>query len=103
MRFIVRASFATDTGNKAIREGSLGPKIRAVLADLKPEAAYFYEDGGRRTALLVVNIQDASEIPRVAEPFFLGMNAEVRFHPAMTAEDLGKAGLDDLAKKWGSD
>ena len=103
MRFIVKASIPTVAGNKAVREGSLGSKLQTVLADLKPEAAYFFEDGGHRTALLVVNIQDASEIPRVAEPFFLGMQAEVRFHPVMTAEDLGKAGLEDLAKKWATD
>lgn len=103
MRFLVKASMPVDAGNKAIREGKLGPRMQAVLADIKPEAAYFMEERGRRTALLVVNIQDASEIPRIAEPFFLSLNAEVRFHPVMTAEDLGKAGLDDLAKKWGSD
>jgi hypothetical protein len=103
MRFLVKATIPTVAGNTAIREGKLGPKIQAVLAELKPEAAYFMEEGGHRTALLVVNVQDASEIPRFAEPFFLGMNAEVRFHPVMTAEDLGRAGLDQLAQKWGSD
>lgn len=103
MRFLLKATMPTDAGNRAIREGKLGPKIQAVMAELKPEAAYFMEEGGHRTALFVVNIQDASEIPRVAEPFFLGMNAEVRFHPVMTAEDLGRAGLDQLAQKWGGD
>ncbi len=28
------------------------------------------------------------------------MNAQVRFHPVMTPEDLNKAGLEGLAKKW---
>jgi hypothetical protein len=103
MRFLIKATMSTEAGNKAVREGKLGAKIQAVLAELKPEAAYFMEDGGRRAALLVVNIQDVSEIPRFAEPFFLGMDAEVRFHPLMTAEDLGRAGLDELASKWGND
>jgi hypothetical protein len=46
-------------------------------------------------------VNQAAQIPRIAEPFFLRMNAEVRFHPVMTAEDLAAAGLDDLAKNWG--
>ena len=43
---------------------------------------------------------DVSEMPRVAEPFFLTFDATVEFLPAMTPADLQKANLDALGKKW---
>ena len=49
----------------------------------------------------MVNLDDPSDIPRLAEPFFLTFNADVSFEPFMTADDLGRAGLDSLGKEWG--
>ena len=48
-----------------------------------------------------VGVKDASEIPSYAEPFFLGFDSTVEFHPVMLPEDLGRAGLEELGKKWG--
>jgi hypothetical protein len=101
MRFLVKATVPIEAGNKAIKEGTLSNTIRRVMEELKPEAAYFFEEDGHRTSLFVLNLEKASDIPRIAEPFFLGANAEVRLHPVMTAEDLAAAGLEELAKKWG--
>lgn len=56
---------------------------------------------GKRGGYLVVNMSHASEMPRFAEPWFLNFNATVEFLPAMGPDDLQKAGLDELAKKWG--
>ena len=75
--------------------------MQRILDGLKPEAVYFTEFGGRRTALLVVNVDDPSQIPMLAEPWFLIFNADVEFHIAMTPGDLAKAGLAALGKKWG--
>jgi hypothetical protein len=101
MRFLVKATVPIDAGNRAIKEGTLSTTIRRVMDELKPEAAYFFEEDGRRTSLFVLNLEKASDIPRTVEPFFLGVNAEVWLHPVMTAEDLAAAGLEELAKKWG--
>lgn len=87
--------------NSMIRDGSAGQKIQKILADVKPEAAYFSEYDGCRGGTLVVNVNDPSEVPRLAEPFFITFGAKVRFRVAMTPEDLGRAGLDELGKKWG--
>jgi hypothetical protein len=38
-----------------------------------------------------VNIDDASQIPALAEPWFLALNAVVTLNPAMVPEDLQKA------------
>ena len=68
--------------------------------DLKPEAAYFTERDGRRGGIFVVDLQSASDIPKLAEPWFLSFNAEVEFRIAMTPEDLAHADLNALGKKW---
>jgi hypothetical protein len=70
------------------------------MEDTKPEAAYFTSKHGVRGGFLVVNVSHAAEIPRFAEPWFLTFDASVEFMPAMLPEDLQKAGLEDLAKKW---
>ena len=103
MRMLVKVSIPTQAGNAGIKDGSLMRNMESIMEDLKPEAAYFVEDNGRRTGYIVINIDDSSQIPAVAEPFFLGFNAEVEFHPAMTAEDLAKAGpaIESAVKKYG--
>src|SRR6266496_1843534 len=86
MRFLIKVSIPVDAGNTAIKNGSLPRNIESILATQKPEAAYFYEENGKRTGLICVNLQDASEIPAIAEPWFLAFDASVEFHPAMTLE-----------------
>ena len=85
--------------NKHINHPGMGPYI---LADAKPEAAYFTAEGGQRGGIMVVNISDVSQIPALAEPWFLTGNAKVEFIPAMTPEDLAKAGpsIEAAVKKY---
>ncbi len=89
MRFIVKVSMPVEAGNAQARQGF--KSLSEILDQIKPEAAYFYEDHGQRTALLIINMSDPSEIPGIAEPFFLALNASVEIHPAMTPADLQKA------------
>src|SRR4051812_16389141 len=102
MRFLMRVSIPVEPGNAAIRNGSLGKTIQSILADLKPEAAYFMDWAGMRTGIIVFDMQDVSQIPGVAEPWFLAFNAQVEIHPAMTMADLAKAGtgMEDAVKKY---
>jgi hypothetical protein len=83
----------TDAANAAIKDGSLPKLMRAALDELKPEAAYFCTQDGRRTAFIVFDLQNASDIPSIAEPFFMAFNASVDFSPCMSADDL-RIGLD---------
>lgn len=86
--------------NAAVKDGSAGSKLNRILEAMKPEAVYFTEQNGCRGALLVVDLPDASKIPALAEPWFLTFQADVECRIAMTPDDLKKAGLDELGKKW---
>ncbi len=103
MRFLFKASWDIEAGNKLARDGRLGATVASILDDLKPEAAYFLAEKGKRTALLIVDMQDASQIPAVAEPWFLACNASVSFQPVMLAEDLERAGpaIEQAVQKYG--
>src|SRR2546430_11464608 len=70
MRFLLKVNIPVDAGNTAAKAGKLGETIQSILADLKPEAVYFTDDNGQRTAFIFVDMQDASQIPAIAEPWF---------------------------------
>jgi len=93
--------FPHEPFNAAVRDGSIGKKVQAILDDLKPEAVYFTEMKGHRSAVLLVELAKPSMVPALAEPWFLEFQADVRFHVVMAPEELQKAGLDKLGKKWG--
>ena len=97
---MLTAKMCTTKFNAAVRDGSVGMKIKRIMEDIKPEAAYFTEFGGSRTVVMIVEMADASKIPALAEPFFLLIDASVEFRPVMTPADLEKAGLDSIGKKW---
>jgi hypothetical protein len=103
MRMLMKVNLDTATGNNAVRNGTLGSTIKSILDEIKPEAAYFTDDGGERTAYIFFDMKDASQIPSLAEPFFLAFNAKVHFRPAMNLGDLAQAGpgIDAVAKKYG--
>jgi hypothetical protein len=86
--------------NAAVKDGSVGDKIKRILEDTKPQAVYFTEHNGQRGAVMIVDVADPSKVPSFAEPWFLTFNADVEFHVVMTPEDLGRAGLNELGKKW---
>ena len=71
MRFLLTVSMPKEPFNSLVRDGSVGEKISSILSDLNPEAVYFTEQTGTRGAILVIDVNDMSEIPKYAEPFFL--------------------------------
>ena len=100
MRTMLRVSFPVEKGNQTVKDGSLPKTMEAFVTRYKPEAAYFYPEGGKRAALFVFDLPDSSHIPVVAEHFFFGLNAEVRLTPVMNADDL-KAGLKMVMNQLG--
>jgi len=97
MRTLLKATMDVIASNKAIQDGSLPKIMQATMDRLKPEATYFLATDGCRSCLMVFDMKDASEIPSIAEPFFMNFNAKVEFCPVMNAEDLQK-GLAAIQK-----
>jgi hypothetical protein len=101
MRMMMLVQLPLEPFNTAVRKGTAGAIMKKILDDAKPEAAYFGERDGKRGGILIVDVPKPSDIPRLAEPWFLQFDASVEFRVVMTPEDLAKAGLEALGKKWG--
>jgi len=97
---LLNVTIPHDSFNAAVKDGTAGQKLGRILGELKPEAVYFTEQQGRRGAILIVDIADPSKIPAVCEPWFLSFNADVELRIVMSPEELQKAGLDEIGKKW---
>src|SRR5262249_22186016 len=98
MRMMMKISMPVEKSNQAVNDGSLPKLIESTLAQIKPEAAYFYGDNGERTALIVFDMKDSSQMPPLSEPFFQGVNAKISMTPVMNAADL-RSGLEQWSKK----
>jgi hypothetical protein len=90
MRFLIMVHMSTEVSNPVVRDGRVGPLLQGVLESLKPEAAYFGPHEGGRTAFIICNVEDVSQIPAISEPFFQELGARVDFIPVMNAEDLAR-------------
>ncbi len=102
MRFLVKVSFPVEAANAAAKKNGF-KVIQQILEQQKPEAAYFIADGGQRTGILIIDIAAASDIPAIAEPWFLALNASVEATPVMLPEDLEKAtpAIEAAVKAYG--
>jgi len=104
MRMLLRVSIPVESGNAAAKAGTLGSTVERILADLRPEAAYFFaDDNGNRSGSIVFDMQDSSQIPAIAEPWFLAFNATLSFRPVMSPQDLaaGTPGIAAAAQEYG--
>ena len=95
MRMMLRAVVDTEAGNEALRNGSMLKVIEQMMQQLNPEAAYFVEEDGHRSCLVVFDMADPSQIPALSEPLFQTAKARVTLRPCMNLDDLQR-GLSDL-------
>lgn len=101
----VRRQDETERTHAHVSEGSNGGRGRQprdqgrqpgrVIEAAKPEGAWFAALDGKRTMVAVFDLASPADIPPLAEPFFIGLNAAFELCPAMDATDL-KAGLSRL-------
>ena len=101
MKMLLSVEFPLEPFNSLVRSGKAGEIMGRILETIKPEMAYFTEQDGKRGGIFVVNVNSPSDIPFLAEPFFLKFQAGCKFRILMSPEDLQKAGLEELGKKWG--
>ncbi|MES2877894.1 MAG: panthothenate synthetase [Pseudomonadota bacterium] len=101
MKMLLTVEMPNEPFNSLVRDGKAGEVIGRILDTIKPEVAYFTEQDGTRGAFFVIDVKNASDVPSFAEPFFLNFKANCKFRILMSPDDLQKAGLDELGKKWG--
>ena len=101
MKMLLTVEFPHEPFNSLVRSGKAGEIIGHILETIKPETAYFTEQDGKRGGIFVIDVNAPSAVPSFAEPFFLNFQASCRFRILMSPDDLQKAGLDELGKKWG--
>jgi hypothetical protein len=97
----MKVSFPVESGNASAKKDGF-KSIQSILQTQKPEAVYFLAENGRRTGLLILNLEDASQIPQYAEPWFLAFNAKIYMSPVMVPSDLQKAGpaIEEAVKSY---
>ena len=100
MRMLLDVTLPHEPFNSLVRQGVVGKKIAEILEAIKPEAVYFSEKDGHRGVTMIVEVAEPSKIPGIAEPFFLTFNADVKLRIVMSPEELKKAGMDAIGKKW---
>jgi hypothetical protein len=94
---LMKAQLDTEAASEAIKNGTMQDVMQSTLERLKPEAAYFATEGGMRTAFIVFDLQDPSQLPTITEPLFRPLKAKISMAPVMTADDV-RSGLEQLAK-----
>jgi hypothetical protein len=97
MKFIVEASFPTESFNRMVRDGTVGQKIGETLGAIAPEVAYFTDNGDGRGVMMIVELENASQVPHVTEPLMLAFDASVHYRIAMAPDELAAAGLERYA------
>jgi hypothetical protein len=97
MRMMMKVQIPTESGNDAIKDGSLPQIMGTSLEALKAEAAYFTAEDGMRTGLIFFEMNDSSEIPPAAEPLFRGFGAKITLSPVMNAQEM-QAGVAKAAE-----
>jgi len=97
MKFIVDVGFPLEPFSTHVRQGTAGEKIGEVLGAIKPEVIYFTDNGVGRGAVMIVDLDNAGQVPHVTEPLMLNFGASVHYRIAMSPEDLQSAGLERYA------
>ena len=88
MRTMLKVEVPVDAGSRAIEDGTLARVIEDTIDQVHPEATYFFAEDGHRTALMVFDLPEAADIPRIVEPLFSQLSARVTLLPAMDVADL---------------
>jgi hypothetical protein len=103
MRFMVTFRIPPEEGNAAMKDGRFMSTFQSIMEELQPEAAYFGSIEGARGGYLVVNMDDAAQIPTIGEPLFLGLGATVQIHPVFTPDDMPRIteAVEQARQKYG--
>jgi len=88
MRLMLKFTIPVEKGNRAAADGTLENAIAGLIEQVKPEAAYFMLEGGKRAGLVVFEADDQATMPGINEPLFAALDAAIEIQPVLTADDL---------------
>ena len=100
MKMLLRVVMPHEPFNSMVRQGTVGKVLEKIMAEIKPEAAYFSLEDGYRSALLVININKPGDYIKYAEPFFLQFNAKIDYKIVISPEEMRASGLEEIGKKY---
>jgi len=66
MRMMLKIIIPTESGNRAIKDGTLAKLLEGTMSRLEAEAAYFVAEGGLRSAMIFFDMRDSADIPRLS-------------------------------------
>ncbi len=98
VKMIMQFQLPPDKFNEAVLDGTAGQKMAKIMETQNRKQLITQRETGNMEAF--IELDDPSQIPFYAEPFFLYFDAQVEFFPFMTPEDLMRAGLDELGRTW---
>ncbi|MEU3400408.1 hypothetical protein ACFY9C_06610 [Streptomyces filamentosus] len=90
MRMLLKVEMDTAASNEAIREGSIQGLMQEAVGRIRPEAAYFTVENGCRTGYFFFDLAETSDLPAIAEPFFMRLGARIHYSPVMNSDELAK-------------
>ena len=96
MRMMMKVKMDTEAGSRAIENGEMPKLLGQMMERLQPEAAFFGPEDGVRTAFIVFDLKDPSDLPSISEPLFRMAKAKIEMFPVMDREDLQK-GLQQIS------
>jgi hypothetical protein len=100
MKMLIHVKFPHKEFNDYVKDGTIRQKLMKIMDELKPDPVYFTEHWGHRGAIMIVDVPSPSDVPKIAEPWFLIFNADVELRVAMTLDELQKADIETLGKQW---
>lgn len=86
MRVMAKITIPVEPGG----DGTIGKIIQRTAERWKPEAMYFGNFQGQRTAFIVFDMPDSSDMVPFSEPFFQELSADVEITPVMAPDDFQK-------------
>ena len=100
MRMILTVTMPHEPFNTFIKNGTVGKVLDGIMKEIKPEAAYFSLDEGKRSLFIVVNVEKGTDYVKYAEPFFLKFNADIKYDIVITPEEISNSGLEEIGKRY---
>lgn len=100
MKMILTVTMPHEPFNELIKDGSVGKVLNEILGELKPDAAYFSLNEGKRSLFLVINVDKGADYVKYAEPFFLKFNADIKYDIVITPEEIKNSGLEEIGKRY---